>query len=64
VDEPYGTDMIVVFASERPLFPTPRPQVEPLDSFVPALAAALRAARENGVRVSARAMVLETVERR
>jgi serine/threonine-protein kinase len=64
VDEPYGTDMIVVFVSERPLFTTPRPQMEPLDSFVPALSAALRTAREQGVRVSARAVVLETVEQR
>jgi hypothetical protein len=64
VDEPYGTDMIIVFSSERPLFPQPRPQIEPLDDFLPALASALRAAREQGVRVAARALVVETVERR
>jgi serine/threonine-protein kinase len=64
IDEPYGTDMIIVFSSERPLFPEARPQIEPLDSFVPALTAALRNARTQGVRVSARAVVLETVERR
>ncbi|MGG5812369.1 DUF4384 domain-containing protein, partial [Falsiroseomonas sp. CW058] len=64
VDEPFGTDMIIVFASERPLFAQPRPVIEPLDNYVAALAAALRSAREAGVRVSARAVVVETVARR
>lgn len=64
VDEPFGTDMIVVFASERPLFPQPRPVVEPIDDYLPALAAALREARNQGHRVSARAVLLETVARR
>ena len=64
VDEPYGTDMIIVFSSERPLFTSPRPQLENLDAFLPALAEALRSARAQGVRVTARAVVLETVERR
>jgi serine/threonine-protein kinase len=64
VDEPFGTDMIIVFASDRPLFPQPRPVVEPLDNYVAALASALRAARDAGSRVSARAIVVETVERR
>jgi len=64
VDEPYGTDMIVVFASERPLFPQPRPLIERLDDFLPALGEALRNARAQGVRVAARAVVVETVEKR
>jgi serine/threonine-protein kinase len=64
VDEPFGTDMILVFASDRPLFPQPRPVVERLDDYVAALGAALRAAREAGVRVSARAVVVETVAKR
>lgn len=64
VDEPFGTDMIIVFASERPLFPQPRPVVEPLDDYIPALAAALRDARAQGIRVSARAVLLETVANR
>jgi len=64
VDEPFGTDMIIVFASERPLFPQPRPVVEPLDDYIPALAAALRDARAQGIRVSARAVLLETVATR
>lgn len=64
VDEPYGTDLIVVFASERPLFTRPRPLLEPLDDFMPALTDALRQARAQGVRVSARAVVVETVEKR
>ena len=64
VDEPYGTDLVLVFASERPLFPRPRPLLEPLNDFMPALTEALRNARAQGARVAARAIVVETVERR
>jgi serine/threonine-protein kinase len=64
VDEPFGTDLIVVFASQRPLFAQPRPQVESLDAYLPALDAALRDARAQGTQVSARAVVVETVSRR
>jgi serine/threonine-protein kinase len=64
VDEPFGTDLIVAFASQRPLFAQPRPQIESLDDFLPALAAALREARMQGSQVSARALVVETVPNR
>jgi serine/threonine-protein kinase len=64
VDEPFGTDLIVVFASQRPLFAQPRPQIESLDDYLPALASALRDARAQGTQVSARAVVVETVARR
>jgi hypothetical protein len=64
VDEPYGTDLIVVFASERPLFPQPRPVIESLDDYLAALGTALRDARTQNSAVAARAVVVETVQRR
>ncbi len=64
VDEPFGTDLAVVIASDRPLFGTSRPQMEPQAAYVAALAAALRTARANGTRVVVRAVVVETVARR
>lgn len=64
VDEPYGTDLAVVIASDRPLFGTTRPVVEPQAAYVAALAAALRTARANGTRVVVRPVVVETVARR
>ncbi len=64
VDEPYGTDLIVVFASERPLFPQPRPVIESLDDYLAALGTALRDARMQNSAVAARAVVVETVQRR
>ncbi len=64
VDEPFGTDLIVVFASERPLFPQPRPVIEPVDDYIAALGIALRDARTQRSRVTARAIVVETVQKR
>lgn len=64
VDEPYGTDLAVVIASDRPLFGTTRPVVESQAAYVSALAAALRLARTNGTRVVVRPVVVETVARR
>ena len=64
VDEPYGTDLAVVIASDRPLFGTSRPVVEPQAAYLSALAAALRTARANGTRVVIRPVVVETVARR
>lgn len=63
VDEPFGTDLMLVVVSERPLFGAPRPVVEPLDSYAAALADALRTARREGWRVAVRPIVVETVER-
>ncbi|GGG24558.1 hypothetical protein GCM10010964_10780 [Caldovatus sediminis] len=63
VDEPFGTDLMLVVASERPLFPENRPLVEPLDAYVAALAAALRTAQREGWRVAVRPVVVETAER-
>jgi chemotaxis protein MotB len=62
VDAPFGTDLILAVASEGPLFAA-RPQVEPVADFAAALAAAVEAARREGRRVAAQAMVVETVAR-
>jgi serine/threonine-protein kinase len=64
VDEPYGTDLAVVIASDRPLFGNSRPVVESQAAYVAALAAALRSARATGTRVVVRPVVVETVQRR
>lgn len=64
VDEPYGTDLAVVIASDRPLFGATRPVVESQADYVAALAAALRNARATGTRVIVRPVVVETVARR
>ncbi len=64
IDEPFGTDLAVVIASDRPLFGASRPQMEPQAAYVAALAQALRTARANGTRVVVRPVVVETVARR
>jgi serine/threonine-protein kinase len=63
IDEPFGTDLMVVVASERPLFPGLRPFVEPQEAYLEALAAALDGARRQGSRVAVRPVVIETVAR-
>ena len=64
VDEPFGTDLAVVIASDRPLFGASRPVVESQDAYMAALATALRTARASGTRVVVRPVVVETVLRR
>jgi len=64
VDEPFGTDLIIVFASERPIFPQRRPVVERNADYLAALNTRLRALQAQGARVTARALLVETVERR
>jgi serine/threonine-protein kinase len=61
VGPPYGTEMIVALASERPLFDTARPEAEPSDDYLAALAAALR--RGAGGRVAARVLMVDVAER-
>jgi serine/threonine-protein kinase len=56
---PFGTDMLVVIASEAPLFQQRR-RTEPLEDFDVALAGALRDAQEAG-RVAVRVVLLRTV---
>ncbi|MDO9714352.1 serine/threonine-protein kinase, partial [Paracraurococcus lichenis] len=61
---PPATEVLLVVASDRPLFPHPRPsRVERLDEFAAALGPALRAVRDGGGRVAAQAFVVQTVPR-
>jgi serine/threonine-protein kinase len=61
VDEPFGTDMIVAFASEGPLFDRPRStNVEKAAIYFRDLKKALDSARSRGMRVSATALPVET----
>ncbi len=60
---PFGTDVLLVVASEAPLFERRRPAVEKLEDFTPALSAALGRARRAAARVAARAVVVETAAR-
>ncbi|WP_149541383.1 serine/threonine-protein kinase [Siccirubricoccus phaeus] len=64
VDEPFGTDLALVFASDRPIFTQRRPTVEQSDAYLSALAAGIRQAQAQGGRVTVRAQVIETVPRR
>ncbi len=63
VDEPFGIDMIVAIASETPLFGTARPASDGATAYFRDLRAALAAAEALGRRVSAQAVLLETVPR-
>jgi serine/threonine-protein kinase len=56
VGEPYGTDLILVTVSDRPLFDTPRPDDEHAEDYLPALRAALAA----NARRSAWAVAVDT----
>ncbi len=64
VDEPFGTDLVLVFTSERPIFTQRRPVVEKSDDYLGALTTALQALQGQGAKVAVRAMVVETVPRR
>jgi serine/threonine-protein kinase len=60
-DAPYGTDLLLVVASEAPLFNTRRRPAERVDEFTPGLSTALRAAREApGNRVAVRVIPVQT----
>jgi hypothetical protein len=61
---PFGTDLLLVIASELPLFERRRPVVEKLEDFTPSLASALQRARRAAARVAARALVVETAAAR
>ncbi len=64
VDEPFGTDLVIVFASERPIFPQRRPVVERQSDYLAALNSRIGALQGQGARLTARALLVETVPRR
>ncbi|MDB5377076.1 MAG: putative serine/threonine protein kinase [Rubritepida sp.] len=63
VTEPFGTDLLVAMVSEGPLFPAARPEVEKQETYLAALAEALRNARAQNRRVQVRPFVIETSAR-
>lgn len=60
IGPPYGTDLVIVLASETPLFSAPRPHEEPSPTYLRDLRAALDTARRDGSRVAAAALILVT----
>jgi serine/threonine-protein kinase len=58
--EPFGTDLLVAVASDRPLFAQKRRNVERQADYALALTAALRAVQEKGGRAAVRVIVVET----
>jgi hypothetical protein len=64
VGPPFGTDVILAVASSTPLWTKPRPsETETVQDYLPALQAALDAARQRDAKLTGRALVLETVPR-
>jgi len=63
VDVPYGVDMIVGIASERPLFDDARPPSETLSAYQAGVQAAIAEAQRQGVRMSAGVVMLHTSEK-
>lgn len=61
VVEPFGTDLLVVIASEKPLFAQRRRAAEKISELSGPLSDALRAARESGGRVGASIVAIQTV---
>jgi serine/threonine-protein kinase len=64
VDEPFGTDMLLVVAADRPIFPQRRPVIEKQADYLAALSARLRLIQAQGARIMARALLVETVPQR
>ncbi|MBL6077157.1 protein kinase [Belnapia sp. T18] len=64
VDEPFGTDLVLVFSSDRPVFAQRRPVLEKAEDYLRALAAGLKAAQQQKSRVAVQAVLVETVARR
>ena len=63
VGAPFGTDMIVVIASSDPLFVGPVREDETEQTYLPALKVAIESAEWQGAKLTARALVVDTVER-
>lgn len=59
VGPPYGLDMLVIITSTEPLFATPRPAEESPDAYLRDLQSAMARAASRGVRVNARAVLVE-----
>jgi serine/threonine-protein kinase len=64
VGPPFGTDVILAVASSVPLFTQPRPAAEEnAETYLPALQAAIEAARRANAKVTGRVLALDTEAR-
>jgi len=63
IGDPFGTDLLVVVASEEPLFAPGAPASEGLAPYAQGFAAAVQLARAAGRRIAALPVVVDTVER-
>jgi serine/threonine protein kinase len=63
IDGPFGIEMIVLVASERPLSYDQRLSSQPVSTLATDVAGAINSAERSGQRVSARVIFVETTER-
>ena len=63
VAPPYGVDMMMITVSSQPLFAQRRPVDDTTDAYLRDLQAALDGATRRGIRVNARAILVETAPR-
>jgi len=63
IDEPYGTDMLIAIVSSEPLFGAPRPTADLTESYLRDLQTNLEIATRRQTRITAQALLLETVPR-
>jgi hypothetical protein len=59
--EPYGTELLITIASERPLFGGQRWRRQKVDYLAPALASALRTAKQDGARLAVQVVAIQTM---
>ncbi|WP_458096267.1 protein kinase domain-containing protein [Roseomonas sp. WA12] len=63
IDEPYGSDILLVVASEEPLFAPGAPAVEEQAAYAQGFAAAVQLARAAGRRIALTPVVVDTAAR-
>ena len=63
IDEPFGTDMLIAIVSSEPLFGAPRPTTDLTESYLRDLQTNLDIATRRQTRITAQAILLETVPR-
>jgi len=63
VAAPYGVDMMLITVSSQPLWPQRRPTEDTADTYLRDLQAAMESAIRRGLRINARAVLIETEPR-
>ncbi|WP_307136502.1 hypothetical protein [Pseudoroseomonas cervicalis] len=64
VEEPFGTDLLLVITSDRPVFPAGRPVVQPIAEFTALAQQSLQRLRQEGGRAEIRPLVVTVAPRR